>query len=122
MTKLIVGVWIYLCGILGTAITGAFLSQMLRTFPASQLEAYGPKVPEVARPYAALVAGAPTVLRVVSVLSAAIGIYLWRSRRPRDTRLFAAAVISALNLFLAMFFTMILLLAYFYLPKIANAP
>lgn len=121
MTKLIVGVWIYLCGILGSAITAGFLSQMLRTFPASQLEAYGPRVPEVARSYAALVAGAPTVLGVVSVLSAVIGIYLWRSRRPRDTRLFAAAAISALNLFLAMFFTMILLLAYFYLPKIANA-
>jgi magnesium-transporting ATPase (P-type) len=121
MTKLIVGVWIYLCGILGSAITAGFLSQMLRTFPASQLEAYGPRVPEVARSYAALVVGAPTVLGAVSALSVAIGIYLWRSRRPRDTRLFAAAVISALNLFLAMFFTMILLLAYFYVPKIANA-
>jgi hypothetical protein len=39
---------------------------------------------------------------------------------PLETRLFSAAVIAALNLFLAMFFTMALLVAYFYLPKVAN--
>jgi hypothetical protein len=60
------------------------------------------------------------VLWLSAALSVAAGFYLWRSRRPLETRLFSATVIAALNLFLAMFFTTALLVAYFYLPKVAN--
>ncbi|MBF6025061.1 hypothetical protein [Lysobacter niastensis] len=120
MPKIIVSVWIYLCGLIGAAVTGGLLSQVLSAFPPSQVEAYGPVVPGVARTWSALLPGAPTVLWLSATASVAAGIYLLRSRRPLETRLFSAAVIAALNLFLSMFFTGALLLAHFYLPKVAN--
>ena len=120
MPKIIVSVWIYLCGLIGAAVTGGLLSQVLSAFPPSQVEAYGPVVPAVARTWSALLPSAPAVLWLSPAVSAAAGLYLWRSRRPLETRLFSAAVIAAINLFLAMFFTTALLVAYFYLPKVAN--
>lgn len=116
----IVGVWIYLCGLLGAAITGVFLFQVISVFPAAQLEAYGPRVPTVARAWAAWLPGTPAILWIGVAASAAAGLYLWRSNRPLQVRLFAAAVIAALNLFMAMLFATALLAAYFYLPRIAN--
>lgn len=122
MAKTIIAVWIYLCGLFGVIITAGVLAQVLAAFHASQLEAYGPVVPAVARIWATdLLPHAPTVLGSCAAISVAAGVYLWRSRRPLDTRRFAAAVIAACNLFLAMYFTTLLLLAYFYLPKVANA-
>lgn len=120
MPKIIVSIWIYLCGLIGAAVTGGLLLQVLSAFPPSQIEAYGPVVPAVARSWSTLLPGAPVVLWLSAAISVALGVYLWRSRRPLETRLFAAAVIAALNLFLAMFFTAALLIAYFYLPKVAN--
>ncbi len=116
----IVGVWIYLCGLLGAAITGVFLFRVMSVFSPAQLEAYGPRVPTVARAWAAWLPGTPVILWTGSAVSAAAGLYLWRSNGPLRTRLFAAAVIAALNLFFAMFFATALLAAYFYLPRIAN--
>ena len=120
MPKIIVGIWIYLCGIFGAAITGAFLSQVMSVFPETQLEAYGPRVPMVARAWSAWLPSTPAILWSGAAISAVAGLYLWRSSRPLETRLFAAAVIAALNLFLAAFFATALLVAYFYLPKVAN--
>ena len=120
MTKIIVGVWIYLCGLIGAAVTGGLLSQVLDVFPPSQMEAYGPVVPGVARMWSAWLPSAPIVLWLSAAFSVVAGLYLWRSRRSLETRLFSAAVIAALNLFLAMFFTVMLLVAYFYLPRLAN--
>jgi len=120
MPKIIVSVWIYLCGVIGAIVTGGLLSQVLTVFPPSQMETYGPVVPAVARSFAALLPSAPAILWLSAAISALAGLYLWRSRRPLETRLFSAAVIAAVNLFLAMFFTMVLLVAYFYLPKVAN--
>ena len=116
----IIGVWIYLCGLFGAAITGVFLFQVMSVFPQTQLEAYGPRVPMVARAWAAWLPSTPAILWIGAVVSAAAGLYLWRSNRPLEVRLFAAAVIAALNLFLAMFFATALLVAYFYLPRVAN--
>ena len=121
MPKIIVSVWIYLCGLIGAVITGGLLFQVLAAFPSNQIEAYGPVVPAVSRTWStSLLPIAPAVLWLSAVVSAAVGLYLLRSRRPLETRLFTATVIAALNLFLAMFFTAALLVAYFYLPKVAN--
>lgn len=120
MLKIIVGVWVYLCGIIGAVVTAGLLSQMLSAFPPSQMKAYGPIVPGVAQAWAVWLPNTPALLWLSAALSVAAGIYLWRSRRDRETRLFAAAVIAALNLFLSMFFVTALLIAYFYLPKVAN--
>ena len=120
MPKIIVSVWIYLCGLIGAAVTGGLISQVLSAFPPSQIEAYGPVVPAVARSWSTWLPNAPALLWLSAAVSVAVGLYLWRSRRPLETRLFAAAVVAALNLFLAMFFAIALLVAYFYLPKVAN--
>ncbi|WP_369978627.1 hypothetical protein [Xanthomonas bundabergensis] len=122
MPKIIIGVWIYLCGLFGAAITGGFLFQVMSVFPETQLEAYGLRVPMVARAWSAWLPSTPAILWIGAVTSAVAGLYLWRSSRPVEVRLFAAAVIAALNLFLAMFFATALLGAYFYLPKVANGP
>ncbi|MCC8361620.1 hypothetical protein LK996_00790 [Lysobacter sp. A6] len=120
MVKAIVAVWIYLAGLIGTLTTAAFLAGVLAQYPASHIESFGPVVPAVSRAWLGWLSRAPMLLGTCTAMSAMLGIYLWRSRRPIDTRLFAAAVIAALNLFLAMFCAVGLLLAYFYLPKIAN--
>jgi hypothetical protein len=120
MAKIIVSVWIYLCGLIGVTVTGGLLFQVLSAFPPSQIEAYGPVVPGVARTWSALLPHTPAVLWFSAAASIAAGFYLLRSRRPLETRLFSAAVITVLNFFLATFFTGALLLAYFYLPKVAN--
>jgi hypothetical protein len=121
MAKVIVGVWIYLCGVAGAALTGGLLANVLAVYPQSQVRAFGPVVPDVAREWSGLLPNAPALLWSCAAGSTLIGLYLWRSRRPLETRLFVAAVIAALNLFLAMFCVIVLLVAYFYLPKIANA-
>ena len=120
MPKIIVSVWIYLCGLIAAIVTGGLLSQVLFVFPANQIEAYGPVVPAVARSWSTWLPNAPIALWASAAISVGAGIYLWRSRRPLETRQFAAVVIAALNLFLAMFFTAAVLIAYFYLPKVAN--
>jgi hypothetical protein len=120
MLKLIIGIWIYLCGISGAVITGAMIAQVLSAYPPSHIESYGPIVPAVARSWSAWLPNAPALLWLCAVMSAGVGLYLWRSRRPLESRLFAAAVIAALNLFGAMFCATALLAAYFYLPRIAN--
>ena len=120
MPKIVVTVWIYVCGLIGAAVTGGLISQVLSAFPPSQLQAYGPVVSPVARSWSAWLPSAPTVLWTGVAISVAAGLYLWRSRRPVETRLFLAAVISAINLLLAMYFTNALLVSYFYLPKVAN--
>jgi hypothetical protein len=120
MTKIFVGVWIYLCGILGTFVAAGALTGVLSVYPRNHMESYGPVVPAVSRVWAIWLPHAPALLWSFSAISVAAGLYLWRSRRPLETRLFAAAVISAANLFLAMFCVTALLVAYFYLPKVAN--
>lgn len=120
MLKIVISVWIYLCGLFGSLVTAAQLSQILAAFPASQLESYGPHVPQVARSFSAWLPYSPFALWLSAAVTAAIGLYLWRSRHPLENKLFASAVIAALNLFLAMFFATALLTAYFYLPKVAN--
>jgi hypothetical protein len=122
MPKIIIGVWIYLCGLFGAVTTGAFLFQVMSVFPDTQLEVYGPRVPMVARVWSAWLPSTPAILWVGAVISAVAGLYLWCSSRPVEARLFAAVVIAALNLFLAMLFTTALLVAYFYLPRVANGP
>lgn len=120
MLKIVISVWIYLCGLFGSLVTAAQLSQVLAAFPASQLESYGSHVPVVARSFSAWLPHSPLVLWLSAAATAIIGIYLWRSRHSLENKLFASAVIAALNLFLAMFFADALLTAYFYLPKVAN--
>lgn len=120
MLKIVIGVWIYLIGLVGAVVTGGVLARVLAAYPPNQVEAYGPIVPGVARQFASMLPAAPAVLWIAAAVSAIVGVYLWRSRRPLETRLFAAAVIAALNCFLAMHFTTVMLMAYFYIPKIAN--
>lgn len=120
MPKTIVGVWIYLCGLVGAVVTGGMLSQVLSAFPSSQMKDYGPIVPGVTRAWAVWLPYTPALLWSSAAVSTAVGLYLWRSQRPVEARLFSAAVVAALNLFLSMFFAVALLVAYFLLPKVAN--
>lgn len=120
MPKTVVGIWIYLCGVIAAVATGGLLSQVLSVFPADQIEAYGPVVPAVARLWSTWLPYAPAVLWIGAAASFAAGLCLWRSRRLLEERLFLAVAIATLNLFLSVFLTSALLVAYFYLPKVAN--
>ena len=113
-------VWIYLCGLMGSVITAAFLSNILSVYPPTHIESFGPVVPVISRAWSGWLHQAPILLGACAAISSMIGIYLWRSKRPIEGRMFMAALISALNLFFAMFCAVGLLIAYFYLPKIAN--
>ena len=63
---------------------------------------------------------AQAALNCAALVSFAAAVYFWRSGRPREIKLFAVTVVAAINYHLALFATMLLVIAYFLLPKLAN--
>jgi hypothetical protein len=117
----VIAILIYLASIIAVLVTGGLVSSVLALYPASHLSSFGPVVPAISQTHAAWLPVVPTASLVIAAVSVAVGIFLRRSRHTPAGKLQAALVIGALNYFLAMFFTTTLLVAYFYLPKVANA-
>ena len=114
-------VGIFLTAQIGLLLSANLIREMLTAYPASHLASYGPRVPEVARLYAGSLPYAPACLLAACVASVAFCIFHRRSAASQESKAFAMAAVAALGLFLAFFCATVLLLAYFYLPKIANA-
>ena len=112
---------VYLGSIIAVLVTGGLVSSVLALYPVSHLSSFGPAVPAISQMHAAWLPAAPMVSWAIAAVSAVAGGFLWRSQRTANGKFQAALLIGALNYFLALFFTTTLLVAYFYLPKVANA-
>ncbi len=120
MTRIILSVWIYISSLVALVTTAGLISRILAVYPQAHLSSFGPVVPAIATTHSAWLPLAPTLLALAAAFSTALGLYFWRSRRPRETKTFAVTLIAAVNYFLAFFCATTLLVAYFYLPKVAN--
>jgi hypothetical protein len=117
----VIATLIYLSSIVALLATGGIVSSLLALYPISHISSFGPVVPAIAQTHAAWLPAVPAITWVISAVSAALGLFLWRSRQASNSKLQIALAIGAFNYFLALFFTTTLLVAYFYLPKVANA-
>ncbi|RNF85416.1 hypothetical protein EER27_06570 [Lysobacter psychrotolerans] len=120
MIRIVLSVWIYISSLVAIGTTAGLISRVLAVYPQAHLASFGPVVPTIATTHAAWLGSAPAALGLAAAISIAAGLYFWRSRRARESKTFAVTMIAAVNYFLAFFCVMTLLVAYFYLPKIAN--
>lgn len=116
----VLAVWIFLAGLIGLLTAALYIDLTLAIYPANHIASYGRIVPAVSEAYAAWLPHAPTGLVLAAVASVAVWFFNRRSVQSPDSKAFVLALIAAIDLFLAFFCTIGLLLAYFYLPKIAN--
>lgn len=117
----LVAILVYLGSIIAVLVTGGLISSVLALYPVSHLSSFGPVVPAISQTHAAWLTAAPMMGWAVAAVSVVAGGLLWRSQRAVAGKLQVALLIGALNYFFALFFTTTLLVAYFYLPKVANA-
>lgn len=117
----LVAILVYLGSIIAVLVSGGLVSSLLALYPLSHLSSFGPVVPAISQTHAAWLPAVPMVSWAIAAVSVVAGAFLWRSQRAVADKLQIALLIGALNYFLALFFTTTLLVAYFYLPKVANA-
>lgn len=117
----IVSTLIYLGSIVALLVVGTLVSSVLGVYPASHIASFGPVVPAVSQAHAGWLPAAPFISWAIAAVSVVAGVLLWRAKQSGPPKLEIALLIGALNYFLALFFTTSLLVAYFYLPKVANA-
>ena len=120
MARIILSVWIYLGSLVAVLTSAGFISRLLAVYPQAHLSSFDPVIPGISKTHAAWLPFAPYMLGAAAVLSLLVSLYFWRSSRPRDIKTFAVTLVAAVNYFLAFFCAMTLLVAYFYLPKVAN--
>ena len=116
-----IAILVFLSSIIAVLVTGDLVSSILALYPIAHLSSFGPAVPTISQSHAAWLPAVPMLTWAIAVASAVAGILLWRGRQAAPGKLQVALLIGALNYFLALFFTTTLLVAYFYLPKVANA-
>jgi membrane protein implicated in regulation of membrane protease activity len=112
---------VFLSSIVALLVTGGLVSAILALYPAAHLSSFGPVAPAISLTHAAWLPAVQMMTWAVSAASAVAGVLLWRGRQSAPGKLQTALLIGALNYFLSLFFTTTLLVAYFYLPKVANA-
>ena len=115
-----IAILIFIASIIAVLLVGGLVSSVLALYPVTHLSSFGPVVPAIAQIYAGWLPAVQPITWVVAVGSVVMGILMWRARGLGDSKYKAALVIGAINYSLALFFTMMLLVAYFYLPKVAN--
>ena len=120
MIRIIISVWIYLSSLIGIAASAAIVSTTLKAFPNDYYRTFGPHAPAVSKLYAEQLHYAATAMEAFAFLSIIFVIYYLRSKKPADIKCFYVGVISALNYFAALLPALMLILAYFMLPKLAN--
>ena len=120
MTRIILSVWIYIGSLLAVLTTAGFIAQVLAAYPPDHLGSFGSVIPAISKIHASWLPSAPWLLAAAGGVSLLSCLYFWRSARPLETKTYSVALIAAINYFLALFCVMTLLVAYFYLPKVAN--
>jgi hypothetical protein len=115
-----VAIWIYIASILAVLVIGGLVSSVLALYPAAHLSSFGPVVPTIAMSHATWLPAVQPASWAIAFVSAVTGLLIWRSRPASDAKVKAALLIASVNFFLALMFATTLLVAYFYLPKVAN--
>jgi hypothetical protein len=116
-----IAILVFLSSIIALLVAGGLVSAILVLYPAPHLSSFGPVVPAISQTHAAWLPAVKMMSWAASAVSAVAGVLLWRGRQAAPSKLQVALLIGALNNFLALFFMTTLLVAYFYLPKVANA-
>jgi hypothetical protein len=114
-------VWIFLASLIALAAGAAMLSAALEIYAPLNGAHLGPNVPAFTEAILAGVGSYPIYMLISAIVTSLLAIYFWRSPRQIERRTFSVAVLSALNLFFACYFPMSFFVAYFVLPKAANA-
>ena len=115
-----IAILIYIASIIAVLVVGGLVSSVLELYPVTHLSSFGPAVPVIAQTYAGWLPAVQPATWVVATVSVVAGMLMWRARRPIEGKIKAALVIGVVNYFLALIFVTTLLVAYFYLPKVAN--
>jgi len=120
MTR-ILGMFLYVTSLLAVLRTGAYIAQLIQVFPVEHLANYGPRIPAVAALNARRLPHAPALLFAAAAVSALVAMGIWRLPTQVSNRPFALAALAAVNYFLSLYCCMSLLVAWFLLPRLANA-
>lgn len=113
-------VGLFAIGLISLLVSAMYIHHVLVAYPVNDIARYGPAVPALGGAYAAWLRYAPSGLALASVASIIVLLVARRALVSPEARTFAAALIAAVDLFLALFCAMALLLAYFSLPKLAD--
>ena len=116
-----IAILVFLSSVIALLLTGGLVSAVLTLYPTTHLSSFGPVVPAISQTHAAWLPAVQMVTWAVAAASVVAGMLLWRGRQAAPGKHQVALLIGALNYFLALFFTITLLVTYFYLPKVANA-
>ena len=116
-----IGILVFLSSVIALLVTGGLVSAVLALYPTAHFSSFGPVVPVISQTHAAWLPAVQMVTWALAAASAVAGVLLWRGHQAASGKLQVMLLIGALNYFLALFFTTTLLVAYFYLPKVANA-
>ena len=120
MTRIILSVWIFI-GSLAAALA-SLISHILAAYPKDHFRTFGSTIPAISESHAKWLPHAPSALGASALVSLVVAVYFWRSSsRSREVKAFAVTFVAAMNYFLALFCVMSLVVAYFLLPKVANA-
>ncbi len=111
---------IFAAGLLGLLATAIYLHHVLTAYPASPISGYGLGVPAIGSAHAAWLRYAPSGLAIAGFASIVALLVARRMLGSAEARIFAMALIGALDLFLALCGAMSLLLA-FHLPTLVHA-
>ena len=116
-----IAILVFSSSIIALLVTGGLVSAILALYPVAHLSSFGPVVPAISKTHAAWLPAVQIVSWAASAASVVAGVLIWRSRQATPCKLQLALFIGAVNYFLALFFTTTLLVAYFYLPRVADA-
>ena len=117
----VIAILVFLSSVVALVVTGGLVSSVLTLYPVAHISSFGSVVPAISQAHATWLPAVPMVTWALAAASAVAGVLLWRGRQAGPGKVQVALLIGALNYFLALFFTTTLLVAYFYLPKVANA-
>ena len=121
MTRIILSVWIFVGSLAALLAAGSLISHILTAYPADHFRTFGATIPSISATHARWLPYAPSALGLSALVSLLVAIYFWRSHQPREVKVFAVAFAASLNYFLALMCVMALVVAYFLLPRVANA-
>jgi hypothetical protein len=120
--RVILSIWIFVASLAALLSSAFVISKTLGAFSVAQISSYGPRVPAASAGIAAQAGSYPLWLLVAAGASTAIAVYFWRSARPVETKTIAVTLVAAINMFLAANLPLVVLVAYFMLPKLENGP
>lgn len=121
MTRIFLSILIFIGSLIAALSAGSLISHIVTAYPADDFRTFGYTIPPISETYARWLPHAPLALGVSALVSLIVAICFWRSSKSREIKAFAVTFAAALNYFLALFFVMALVVAYFLLPKVANA-